>query len=103
MAIKKTVFQVVVLHEDEYDVESWDISEVIPEMQSGAIIGQSSVISSSTVDESVVVSELVAIGNDGTFFEYEDNSCPHGCPLEIDSAGDRFCLRCGQGWDIENA
>lgn len=72
MAIRKTVYQVVVLHESDNDIRELDLKEILENMDDGDCIGQVKYLGSTicpTADVAEV--ELKAIGNDGSFFDLD--------------------------------
>jgi hypothetical protein len=73
MPIVKTVFQVIVLHDSDTDISCWDFSDVVSQMRDGEIIGSHYVISNGIVPVAEIKHELKALGNDGTFFDLEDD------------------------------
>ena len=79
MAIKKGVYKVVFLYDDEiypdkHIQENISVLGVLEEMNYGSMIGDSSIESIVDVPAEKVEDELLAIGNDGTFFDPID--CP---------------------------
>jgi hypothetical protein len=67
VAIYKTTYKVVVLSDGPIDGGA-DLENVLREMNEGCLIGETEFVSCDPVDPSAVHKELLAIGNDGTFF-----------------------------------
>lgn len=73
MAIVKTVFQVIVLHEKGNDITKHDLPYILEEMDTGDCLGQVRHIHSTVIPtRDAVIAEMHAVGNDGTFFEVDD-------------------------------
>jgi len=72
MAIRKGVATFTFLYDDESyteeDFENFDMADIIEESRSGDMIGHFSSIEYSDVPADVIPDELLALGNDGTFF-----------------------------------
>ncbi|TAN06802.1 MAG: hypothetical protein EPN36_03475 [Rhodanobacteraceae bacterium] len=66
--IKKTIIQVTVLHRNEDSLDGISLGRLGEYIDDGAGIGQSEVISSEDVPGGQVKQELLALGNDGSFF-----------------------------------
>ena len=69
--VRKTVIEFTVYHRDFDDPASMDLADVISECDTGSMIGQVTDVKESTVPDGNVVDELIAIGNDGSFFDEE--------------------------------
>ena len=73
--VYRTVFQVEVFHDAPLDV-AWD-PDVLPELHylitDGPYIGNIEQISNDVVSADDVTTELIRIGNDGAFFNEEDD------------------------------
>lgn len=86
MPINKIVLRVTVLAQDdtlEQSVNSigdMSLESLARSMSEGDLIGTYSIQSSETVEPEKVVDELLAIGNDGTFF-YDEFVFADGEPL----------------------
>ena len=69
MAIRKTTILLTVLHDEVEDIESWSFDQIAGEMNEGCLVGAAEVVTSEEVAPQSVESELLRLGNDGTFFE----------------------------------
>ena len=68
--IRKTVFTVTVLSEEgEIPPGQLELETVLSEMDDGPYIGQCTTESEDWLDPVKVQDELLALGNDGTFFD----------------------------------
>lgn len=68
----KTTFTVTVLSEDAPVSSDMEMIDLIREMDSGDLIGQVDLTSADEVPLDKIEDELLAIGNDGTFFNLGD-------------------------------
>ena len=66
--IKKTIIQVTVLHRGEDSLDGMSLGILGEYIDDGAGIGQSTVISTEVLPGKQVKHELLALGNDGSFF-----------------------------------
>lgn len=66
---KKTIIQITILHPDDYDPAGGPLDEVLSDMDDGPIIGLSTIVSTDSVPPEALRDELLALGNDGAFFE----------------------------------
>jgi hypothetical protein len=71
MSIKKVILEVVVLlpDSDADTLSGMSLSQIDEEMSTGSWIGMTSQTSVEDVPPAKLRDELLAIGNDGTFFE----------------------------------
>ncbi len=69
--IVKTTFLVTVLHENTTDVPNWSLESISSELDEGNIIGQVQHLGTLPVLPERLHDELLAVGNDGTFFGSE--------------------------------
>jgi hypothetical protein len=75
MAIKKIVYTFTALYDDDDGglsdevVQTIDLEDIIDACQGGEMIGQASLSDIQEVATIDVESELIALGNDGTFFD----------------------------------
>lgn len=67
--IAKTVLTITVLHDAEDDVSSLPVEEIAQEMNNGFCVGTVEHVSTVVVPAAKITEELLACGNDGTFFE----------------------------------
>lgn len=70
--IRKTVLQVIVVHEDEFPAEWHDLGVLAHQMDEGECVGESRLAHTMPLPENMVQGVLLAVGNDGTFFDDED-------------------------------
>jgi hypothetical protein len=80
VAIKKAVVAITMLY-DERDVprsffENASLEDLAHEMYSGDCIGQHKLLTIEDVPADQVETELKALGNDGTFFDYQSDEGP---------------------------
>jgi hypothetical protein len=73
MGIKKTTITITVLYEDDVNVENMPLSAVLRQMDNGDLIGHIGSRKTISIPDSKVKKELLAVGNDGTFFASEVN------------------------------
>lgn len=71
--VKKTVITVVVLHRETDDIDGMDLEEIARGMRYENFLGEWQITSSTLVPESMLHDEQVALGNDGTFFENDED------------------------------
>jgi hypothetical protein len=67
--IIKTKILVTVLHRDNLDPCQMNLAEIAAEMDDGEFVGMVEDLGSRELDPRVVQQELLALGNDGMFFE----------------------------------
>lgn len=75
-AVKKVVVKVTVLVDDmlsDSDMSRYPLSVIGHEIEEGDWLGMSEVVSIEDVPPEKVVEECLAVGNDGTFFNYMDD------------------------------
>lgn len=70
--IVKTTITTTVLHREDNPMTDHDIEEVLYEMREGEAVGWETGRVTETVAAEHVLDELVALGNDGTFFDDDD-------------------------------
>ena len=74
--IRKTVLSIVILHYDSDKMENYTLAELLDECDTGSMIrGSATPVSSEILSPDAVAGELEAIGNDGTFFDYDAEDC----------------------------
>ena len=66
--IKQTTFTLTVLHRADEDPTDLNIESVLQEIDSGSMIGQVDLGRQEDVPQNELQDRLLAIGNDGTFF-----------------------------------
>jgi hypothetical protein len=73
MNIRKVVIELTILYDASIDPppQNLRLSEVVHEMDEGDLIGQSRCMSDEPVVPEAVEEELLSLGNDGKFFDYE--------------------------------
>lgn len=71
--IIKTVITITVLHRADNPMTEYDIEEVLYEMREGEAVGWETDRVTEPVAAEQVPDELVALGNDGTFFDDDDH------------------------------
>ncbi len=71
--IYKHVFSVTVLSEDKDELPQMELCDVLQAIDSGDDIGQAKHVSVEEVPASKVDEELLALGNDGSFFGPDDD------------------------------
>jgi len=67
--IVKTVITFTVLHRADNPMTDYSIDQVLSETNEGDAVGWETDRTSQTIPPEQVVDELIALGNDGTFFE----------------------------------
>lgn len=67
--IRKTTFTVTVLHSADLPVDKMSADEILAEMDNGECIGSIGRKVTMALGPNAVKNELLAIGNDGTFFD----------------------------------
>ena len=73
MGINKTVLQMTVLHHHDFDPAAISLAQLAYELDDGECIGGDLVaVTSENVPRHKLEDELMAVGNDGSFFELED-------------------------------
>jgi hypothetical protein len=73
--IKKTMIVITFLHRDDYPIAATPIEDLLNDADTGPIIaGSATILSTDTVPPDQVEAELLAIGNDGSFFEDPDDT-----------------------------
>jgi len=86
VAVHKVEVRVVVLAEADTaqqaarEVEALSLSQLGRELEDGAYVGSVAVASATTVPPDRVPAELLAVGNDGTFFECSQPGAEDGSP-----------------------
>lgn len=70
--IVKTTITITVLHRADNPMTDCDIEEVLYEMREGEAVGWETGRVTETVAAEQVPDELVALGNDGTFFDDDE-------------------------------
>jgi hypothetical protein len=80
VAIKKAVIAITMLY-DERDVprsffENASLEDLANEMDIGDCVGQHKLLTIEDVPADQVESHLKALGNDGTFFDYQNDDGP---------------------------
>lgn len=70
--IVKTTVTITVLHRADNPMTDCDIEEVLYEMREGEAVGWETGRVTETVAAEQVPDELVALGNDGTFFDDDE-------------------------------
>ncbi|BBA65179.1 hypothetical protein [Xanthomonas phage XacN1] len=69
--VRKSVLQFVVYHTDDDKLENYTLLDILDECDTGNMIrGSVDTVLSELVPDESLKSELIAIGNDGTFFDY---------------------------------
>jgi hypothetical protein len=74
MSIYKHTITVTVLVEDEDDLSYLDLTDIADRMMNDNLIGRWETTACVVVPEEDVEKELIALGNDGTFFGEEENT-----------------------------
>jgi hypothetical protein len=72
--IVKTTITITVLHRGDNPMTDHDIEEVLYEMREGEAVGWETDRVTEPVPADQVSDELLALGNDGTFFDDEDGN-----------------------------
>jgi len=72
--IVKTTITIAVLHRGDNPMTEHGIDEVLYEMNEGEAVGWETSRVTDPVPADQVCDELVALGNDGTFFDDEDGN-----------------------------
>ena len=72
----KTTYTVTVLSEGEPVHPHSDIGAVLEEMSDGGLIGDVEYTSAVEIPVSEIEAELVKVGNDGLFFDLDDEETP---------------------------
>lgn len=72
MTISKTIITITVLHDSVDDLDFIELGQIIDAMNEGDMIGMSKITSTEHVAPEKVRDELLAVGNDGTFFDAID-------------------------------
>jgi hypothetical protein len=67
--IYKNVFTLIVYSEGYPLTKNWDVDDITYELDSGAMIGYTELLSTEKVPPERIKEDLMAIGNDGTFFQ----------------------------------
>jgi len=68
---RKTLITVTVLHTEDFDPATSTLAEIAYEMGEGHAVGAFAIASSEIVAPDAIKGELLAVGNDGEFFEIE--------------------------------
>lgn len=83
--VVKTVIQVTVLHTQDQNMEALSLTQIGHEIDEGDFLGSYQTVECSPVPRSALVQEQLALGNDGSFFEYltdegdaDEDSAPIG-------------------------
>ena len=71
--IVKTTITITVMHRGDHPLTDHDIEEVLYEMREGDAVGWETDRVTEPVPAERVCHELVALGNDGTFFDDDDD------------------------------
>jgi hypothetical protein len=70
--VYKHVFTLIVYSEGDPLNNEWDMDDIMYEMDTGCLIGYTKLESVEAVPPERVKEDLLAIGNDGTFFDDEE-------------------------------
>jgi hypothetical protein len=71
MAICKSVFEVVVLHDASHDLSTMSLERIGAEMNQGEFLGSRFDVRTVPVLRSDAFEQMAGLGNDGSFFELE--------------------------------
>lgn len=85
--IQKTVIEVTIFHRKSDAIHDWNLEQIIGEMNEGCFVGGYEMLPSTDVPAEKVREELLAIGNDGKFFEGERQEFDY---LDDEPDRDRF-------------
>lgn len=77
--IYKTELRVIVFSEEPLDFNFVSLEDLAASIHTGDNIGDVTIVSRSEItDPGVVRDELLAIGNDGEFFQHDEDDSPTG-------------------------
>lgn len=68
MNISKTIIEITLLHPSDSPLTGYDVKDVLYEMDEGSAVGWETSRKTAAVPADRVSAELIALGNDGTFF-----------------------------------
>lgn len=73
MSVRKTVIKLVLLCDERARPSEWTLESIASEMDTGDLLGKWNVESEALVPPAEVKAECEALGNDGLFFEDNDD------------------------------
>ena len=71
--ISKTVLTLVVMHRSDMPLDDMSLEEIAAETDTGHMVGAVTRSETHTLEPQEVGDELMKLGNDGSFFEYDLN------------------------------
>ena len=70
----KTVITLTVIHDSTLPIDCMELSHIAREMEEGEVIGAMTQASSTPIPDGEIRRGLMAVGNDGEFFNFDEES-----------------------------
>lgn len=72
--IMKTTITLTILHHKDSDIQNMSLADIVYQIDDGDCIGDAKNVTTEPVPEDKVNDELLAMGNDGSFFDGLDDN-----------------------------